>query len=123
MQHPYRFPTAQFHHPAAVEGLGCASPDFAREHCATTFVGVARGSWFARSVLPRLVDCVAAPDCVNPPGSSRANHRQEQTALNAILCALGAPLDGTCSADKRFRMTTDFENDDDPVVAPATKTL
>lgn len=69
----------------------------------------------ARDVLPTLVECVADPDCINPPGSSRANHRQEQTALNAILCEQQADPDGVCHDDKRFRMTTDFENDDDPV--------
>ena len=31
---------------------------------------------------------MADAECINPRGSSRANHRQEQTALNAIFCAL-----------------------------------
>jgi len=53
------------------------------------------------------------PTCVNPLGSSRDNHRQEQTALNSILCALGAPPDDICLASKNFRMTADFENDED----------
>ena len=48
---------------------------------------------------------------MNPVGSSRENHRQEQTALNSILCALEAPSDGICLSSKNFRMTTDFEND------------
>ena len=121
--HPYAFPTPQFHHPAALELLGCDAPDLSREHCATTFIGVTEGSWLARRVLPRLVDCAAAPHCINPPGSSRLNHRQEQTALNAILCNVdpGSP-DNACHADKRFRMTTDFENDDDPVQPTADET-
>lgn len=122
VEHPYRFPTAQFHHPAALARLGCAAPDFSREHCATTFIGAARRGWLARDVLPRLVDCVADPDCVNPPGSSRANHRQEQTALNAILCARDYDPDGACHGDKRFRMTSDFENDADPVQPTADET-
>ena len=113
VEHPYRFPTTQFHHPAAVARLGCFIDDFARQHCATTFVGVVQGSWFATEVLPRLVECMRDPACVNPIGSSRDNHRQEQTALNSILCALGAPPDGICLASKSFRMTADFENDHD----------
>ena len=48
---------------------------------------------------------------MNPIGSSRDNHRQEQTALNSILCALEAPPDDICLASKSFRMTADFEND------------
>ncbi|KAH8076439.1 hypothetical protein JL721_440 [Aureococcus anophagefferens] len=122
VEHPCRFPTAQFHHPAALARLGCAAPDFSREHCATTFIGAARRGWLARDVLPRLVDCVADPDCVNPPGSSRANHRQEQTALNAILCARDYDPDGACHGDKRLRMTSDFENDADPVQPTADET-
>ena len=111
VEHPYRFPTVQFHHPDAVSQLGCVVEDFSRQHCATTFVGVQRGSWFATEVLPRLVACMRDPTCVNPVGSSRENHRQEQTALNSILCALEAPSDGICLSSKNFRMTTDFEND------------
>ncbi len=111
VEHPYRFPTTQFHHPDAVSQLGCVVEDFSRQHCATTFVGVVRGSWFATEVLPRLVACMRDPTCVNPVGSSRENHRQEQTALNSILCALEAPSDGICLSSKSFRMTTDFEND------------
>jgi hypothetical protein len=113
VEHPYRFPTTQFHHPAAVARLGCFIDDFARQHCATTFVGVVQGSWFATEVLPRLVECMRDSECVNPVGSSRDNHRQEQTALNAILCALDAPPDDICLASKSFRMTADFENDHD----------
>ena len=115
VEHPYRFPTTQFHHPDAVSQLGCVAEDFSRQHCATTFVGVVRGSWFATEVLSRLVACMRDPTCVNPVGSSRENHRQEQTALNSILCALKAPSDGVCLSSKNFRMTTDFENDLDAV--------
>ena len=111
VEHPYRFPTVQFHHPDAVSQLGCVAEDFSRQHCATTFVGIVRGSWFHQEVLSRLVTCMRDPTCVNPVGSSRENHRQEQTALNSILCALDAPADGICLSSKQFRMTTDFEND------------
>ena len=124
VQHPYRFPTPQFHHPAALEYLGCRDiPDFSREHCATTIVGVLTGSWFANAVLTNLVDCAATePTCINPIGSSRANHRQEQTALNAIFCHLQAPTDGLCSNDLRFRLTSDFENDFLPLQPTADET-
>lgn len=114
VEHPYRFPTAQFHHPSAVAYHGCAVPDFSRAHCATTFVGATTRGFFANHVLPRLVNCSAEPGCINPPGSSRANNRQEQTALNAILCHIGTPPDGFCSNEYKFRLTSDFENDNAP---------
>ena len=61
-------------------------------HCATTLMGFTLGSpagvAVAARVLAPLVACGLDEACVTPPGSSRANHRQEQTALNAILCAL-----------------------------------
>ena len=100
-------------------------PFLALDHIQSEFAEtavIARRGWLARDVLPRLVDCVADPDCVNPPGSSRANHRQEQTALNAILCARDYDPDGACHGDKRFRMTSDFENDADPVQPTADET-
>jgi len=60
-------------------------------HCATTFMGFTQvtqaGRAAAARVLAPLVACGERAQCVNPQGSSRANHRQEQTALNAILCA------------------------------------
>lgn len=114
VEHPYRFPTAQFHHPNAVAYHGCSASDFSRAHCATTFVGATARGFFANKVLPRLVNCSVEPGCINPPGSSRANNRQEQTALNAILCRFGTPPDGFCSNELRFRLTSDFENDNTP---------
>eukprot|EP00613_Pedinella_sp_CCMP2098_P037790 CAMPEP_0171804026 /NCGR_PEP_ID=MMETSP0991-20121206/73834_1 /TAXON_ID=483369 /ORGANISM="non described non described, Strain CCMP2098" /LENGTH=756 /DNA_ID=CAMNT_0012416257 /DNA_START=344 /DNA_END=2609 /DNA_ORIENTATION=- len=60
-------------------------------HCATTFMGFTlltkQGRSAAKRVLGPLVSCAERERCVSPLGSSRANHRQEQTALNAILCA------------------------------------
>lgn len=123
VEHPYRFPTSQFHHPSALEQLGCSGvADFSRAHCATTFVGATTRGWFASEVLPRLVNCSIVATCINPVGSSRANNRQEQTALNAILCNLGAPPDGVCTDEKRFRLTSDFENDHDPMQPTADET-
>ena len=77
--------------------------------------------------------------CVNPIGSSRDNHRQEQTALNAILCALDlvSPIGGggggggarnashayyACTSAKAFRMTSDFESDGDAAQPSADET-
>jgi hypothetical protein len=61
-------------------------------HCATTFMGFTystpQGRAVADHVLEPLVRCSLDPNCVHPLGSSRNNHRQEQTALNAILCRL-----------------------------------
>jgi hypothetical protein len=83
----------------------------------------------AAAVLEPLVACGLDQDCVQPVGSSRANHRQEQTALNAILCANSLAAHASlnkapprvgpdagmwagvlCNKDARFRLTSDFEN-------------
>ena len=104
--HPYDFPNPQFHHPSALRHLGCSSDNSANAdpwarwepsmatmpHCATTFMGFSTASSGGRAavegILEPLVACALDEPCVYPPGSNRSNHRQEQTALNAILCNL-----------------------------------
>ena len=141
--HPYGFPTPQFHHPQAVAALGCPAtvPEGSLPHCATTLMAftvlTAAGRRAVEEILAPLAVCGLDPACVHPPGSDRTNHRQEQTALNAILCSLshggghgsghggggssgkyeGAlplapPLSAAalCSPDPRYRLTSDREN-------------
>ena len=88
------------------------------QHCATTFMGFTlatpQGRAVADHVLEPLVQCSLDPNCVHPQGSSRNNHRQEQTALNAILCRLShgeSAAEGRQSAlnkhDERSQMHRD----------------
>ena len=127
-----------------MRGLGCPGPEGggpaeqALPHCATTYLGFARGGAALGRALTPLAECARDRLCINPAGSSRANHRQEQTALNAILCALdlAAPIGGgggggarnashayyACTSAKAFRMTSDFENDGDAAQPSADET-
>ena len=141
VSHPFDFPSPQFHFPEAVTALGCPTelvPEQSLRHCATTFMGFSiatkSGQRAAAQVLEPLVACGLDERCVFPPGSGRHNHRQEQTALNAILCALtvakgdgatgkneeGEPLqllsaNALCVDDHRFQLTSDFENWNHPL--------
>lgn len=128
--HPYGFPSTQFHHPSTVASLGCPSntTPSSLPHCATTFMGFTTASQVGLRVIDKvlrpLVACGLNESCVFPPGSSRANHRQEQTALNALLCKLshGVRHNGNamnhhnissfslCSIEDRYKLTSDFEN-------------
>ena len=36
-----------------------------------------------------MLDCSLRMDCIAPPGSSRSNHRHDQSVMNAVLCRLG----------------------------------
>jgi hypothetical protein len=110
--HPYAFPNTQFHHPETVARFGCSALPATRQHCATTFIGIKRDGWAHQALVNPLAACALETDCINPVNSSRANHRQEQTVLNAIMCGIDAPP--ICLDDKRWRMTSDFENNDDP---------
>ena len=48
IEHPYAFPNRQFHHPQTLEMLGCSETEASRQHCATTLVGIVRGSVMER---------------------------------------------------------------------------
>ena len=60
-----------------------------------------------------MVACSLTKGCVNPAGSNRANHRQEQTAMNAIFCRRGMPEFGICEADTKWTRSSDFGGDSD----------
>mmetsp|Transcript_4747 Transcript_4747/g.6512 ORF Transcript_4747/g.6512 Transcript_4747/m.6512 type:complete len:156 (+) Transcript_4747:330-797(+) len=101
MTHPAPFPTPQFHHPATNKRLGCLVPDHTRQHCATTIMAFQNQSWAHKELLIPMLECALDNTCINPPGSSRANHRQEQSVLNAIMCRLDVEV---CSVDDKWRM-------------------
>lgn len=103
VEHPYRFPNNLFHHPKCLETLGCVGVrEGAMQHCATTFVGVfdrgAKRDAFI-GVLKDMVMCAIEPKCINPDGSHRGNHRQEQTVMNSLFCRDG--LADMCTSESR----------------------
>ena len=83
-----KFPNARFHHPEAVRNLGCYAEPETRFQVAAGFMGYAKGSHAYINILLPLVHCAMDKMCIAPPGTNRSNHRQDQTALNSILCAL-----------------------------------
>lgn len=53
--------------------------------CAGGLVGFMYPSDIAKKILKEWEDCAMHLDCIAPPGSSRANHRQDQSAFSIIL--------------------------------------
>lgn len=111
----FPFPNPHFHRTSVVRALGCRAPPWSRPQCWAGVQGYANASWAARRVLAPTLACVLDPSCVAPPGANRSNHRQDQTVLNAVACALEeagarareeAPRGGgrfpLCTPDERF---------------------
>jgi len=112
IEHPYGFPNRQFHHEECVSGLGCVGvEEESYQHCATTFVGVHKSEKKNRfvEVLKEMALCSLNEQCINPPGATRATHRQEQTVMNSIFCR--EDLRFMCSNEKKYIMSSAFEND------------
>ena len=94
--------TRHQHHGSSA-GLGCwvlcATPGSTTlcVHCCACVgqqaaCGVGAGAWQLTvgelpQVLAEMVRCSMDKACIAPPGSTRNNHRHDQTVLNAILCA------------------------------------
>ena len=88
---------------------GVNEPDPLRE-CAGGYQGYVKGGWAHKHVLQPMVQCALDAECLTPSGSSRANHRQDQSILNALLCRhvqenrlSGMP----CQRDRRWWMWDD----------------
>ena len=62
------------------------------------------------SLLEKMVECAKIEECINPAGSSRANHRQEQTVMNSLMCA-GEMALGCEEVGGRFGSSSSFEAD------------
>eukprot|EP00520_Triparma_pacifica_P002533 CAMPEP_0118662918 /NCGR_PEP_ID=MMETSP0785-20121206/17102_1 /TAXON_ID=91992 /ORGANISM="Bolidomonas pacifica, Strain CCMP 1866" /LENGTH=105 /DNA_ID=CAMNT_0006556523 /DNA_START=99 /DNA_END=412 /DNA_ORIENTATION=+ len=80
-------------------------------HCATTFVGVIRGSYMEGVVKDMLLCAKDNKGCLNPEGSNRGNHRQEQTAMNAVFCRDGRVDMCWDDGEGKWDGSTEFVND------------
>ena len=82
------FPNTRFHSPQVVQSLGCHAPIHSCHQVPAGLQGYRLGSQAYHQVLEPLVQCARVQECIAPKGTNRSNHRQDQTVLNAILCAL-----------------------------------
>jgi hypothetical protein len=55
-------------------------------------VGFVAGSAASAAILPPWVACAKNASCIDPPGSSRANHRYDQAALSVIAHSSGVAI-------------------------------
>ena len=87
-------------HPLMFEYLGADANEYAdKRNADATLVGFALGSatppvreaLYRDLVLPWRT-CALARDCIAPPGSSRANHRQDQAVLSYLVHRAGYPF-------------------------------
>jgi len=60
-----------------------------RPEVAGGIIGFSASSTARRAVLEPWVACCKIRRCITPDGSSRANHRQDQSALNLIIASIG----------------------------------
>ncbi|ETW09705.1 hypothetical protein, variant 4 [Aphanomyces invadans] len=83
-----RFPNTRFHSMETIQRFNCSAPFYSRHQVPAGLQGYTRGSWAYTHVLEPLLACAMENDCIAPPGTNRSNHRQDQTVLNSLLCAL-----------------------------------
>jgi hypothetical protein len=67
-----------------------------RGNCNGAIIGFARHHAMYDQVFLPWLACAREEACIAPPGSSRANHRQDQAVLSALVALAGEPLKETC---------------------------
>jgi Protein of unknown function (DUF1647) len=90
----------QWTHPLMFEYLGIDPAEYGdKPNADATLVGFAVGSapaWRREALRRDIIDpwraCAVAKDCIAPPGSSRANHRQDQAVLSYLVHRAGYPF-------------------------------
>jgi len=84
----------QWTHPKMVEYFGLNFSDVQNKHNAdATLIGFPRDSDVYETVILPWVDCAMHKECIAPNGSSRKNHRQDQSALTMVLHKNNIPID------------------------------
>ena len=87
-------------HPLMFEHLGVDATAYGdKPNADATLVGFAVGTAAAaardalyRDIVLPWKTCALAKDCIAPPGSSRANHRQDQAVLSYLVHRAGYPF-------------------------------
>ena len=80
---------ANFHHPGTMEKLNVTNDiNASQTQCIGGLQGWSIHGSFFKEALPLLVNCALDVECITPMGSSRLNHLQDQTVLNAVFSKL-----------------------------------
>ena len=84
-------------HPLMFEYLGADPTAYGdKPNADATLVGFATGTASGDAVYREIVlawkTCALVKDCIAPPGSSRANHRQDQAVLSYLVHRAGYPF-------------------------------
>lgn len=105
-------------HPLALNFLGIGSHLSKKHMCNGAIIGV---NTLDRRVMDDIIQplafCCQSKDCIAPPGSSRANHRQDQSALTALIykhgysCEWMNAYDDLASYSVEERLTISIHND------------
>ena len=54
-------------------------------NCCGAVIAVAKNGSVTAAILEAWVACAWRLECIEPPGASRSNHRQDQAALSVIV--------------------------------------
>jgi hypothetical protein len=105
----------QWTHPLMFDHLGVDASAYGdKRNADATLVGFAIGTapTAAREALYRDIvvpwkACALVKDCIAPPGSSRANHRQDQAVLSYLVHRAGYPFAHDTPAELAVRTKCD----------------
>lgn len=87
----YRWGDSMYHHPGTMKKLNMSNGgvNVSQTQCHAGIQGWSNFGMFYEKALPLLIQCALDVDCITPKGSSRRNHLQDQTVLNAVFSKLG----------------------------------
>ena len=72
-------------HPDTLDYLNCSENLYSRRNLTGGIVGINPKSEFGTNLISKWNKLCMIPDCISPIGSSRENHRQDQSILSVIF--------------------------------------
>ena len=72
-------------HPDTLSFLNCSENLYSRRNLTGGIVGINPKSEFGINLISKWHKLCLIPDCISPIGSSRENHRQDQSILSVIF--------------------------------------
>jgi hypothetical protein len=85
-------PAQLWTHPLTFSAMGAGAGEFHRDQLAAGFVGVNLRSALGRNVISRWAMLARDQQVIAPPGSSRANHRQDQAVFSLVMYQTFSPV-------------------------------